>query len=64
MHDNDFLKWRKFDLTGPRRKPKPGNAPAAPFRRAAEKPDPRPLTFEDRLTFEDKLFLEAVGIAI
>ena len=63
MHDNDFLKWRKFDWIGPLRRPN-SDTPADTFLRASTDRFPRIASFEDRLTFEDKLFLESVGIAV
>jgi len=65
MNDNDFLKWRNLNGLGPRkRRPAPDNAPDVPFIRFSNDRFPRTASFEDRLTFEDKLFLESVGISL
>ena len=64
MHDNDFLKWRKFDWIGPLKRPNSDIPAGPPFLRASTDRFPRIIAFEDRLTFEDKLFLESVGIAV
>jgi hypothetical protein len=64
MNDNDFLNWRNMDWMGARKRPAPDNASDIPFLRVSNDRYARAASFEDRLTFEDKLFLEAVGIAI
>jgi len=64
MHDNDFLKWHKFDWIGPLKRPNSDTPAATPFIRASTDRFARNPSFEDQLTFEDKLFLESVGIAV
>ena len=64
MHDDDFLKWRNLDWLGPRKRPNLPATPSAPSTRVFPDRYPRSASFEERLTFEDKLFLESVGIAI
>jgi len=64
MNDNDFLRWRNMDWMGPRKRPTSDNASEIPFIRVSDDRYSRTASFEDRLTFEDKLFLESVGISV
>lgn len=64
MHDNDFLKWRRLDGMGFFKRPAPGSPADTSFLRIPTDRYPRNASFEERLTFEDKLFLESVGIAV
>ena len=63
MHDNDFLKWRKFDGLGPAKRPSGEKPKETAFTPLGFDGYPRNASFEERLTFEDKLFLESVGIS-
>jgi len=63
MSNNDFPRWPKINLRRPWYRPDPPQT-QTPFVRLSNHPHARNASFEERLTADDRLFLQAVGITI
>jgi len=62
MSNNDFPKWPKINLPRPLFQPLFA-AYSVPDLRVSNEREARDASFEERLTAEDKVFLQAVGVA-
>jgi len=63
MSNSDFPKWPKINLPRPMFQPLFEDS-SAPYARVSNDRHARNASFEERLTADDKVFLEAVGIAV